>query len=443
MDAFQVEVQPLGRPRRLRRRRVVVALVLLGLAVGAGALLATGTARLDRTGTAHRDRIAYVDQTGALSVIGAAGAGNLAYAVDGARFQFPAWSPDGTKLAAIGGNATQGGIYVFDDAARVAAKATVAAPQTIVVYPPSTSYPIYLFWSPDGRRLAFITNEPDGLALQVVPADGSGPPTIVRRGQPMYWDWVDDAHLFVHSGGDSQDAFVGEIPLDVSPDAAKAEPIQARPGQFQAPGVSHVGGNRAYLVAPTSDAAEVVIADSSGATRFQATVAGASAIGWSPTGDRLAFIAPVQPNGLPYGTLDILDATSGATRTLLDGLVVAYFWSPDGRTIAAIRVVAAGAPTASVVPIAATAPSLRLTLVDVATARIRLDRDIRLPDLVVGQFVPFFDQYALSHRLWSATGDAIVLPLVDDAGQSHVTIVPADGTTPRRLADGIAAFWSP
>ncbi len=59
------------------------------------------------------------------------------------------------------------------------------------------------------------------------------------------------------------------------------------------------------------------------------------------------------------------------------------------------------------------------------------------------QFIPYFDQYARSHRLWSPASDAVVLPLVDDAGTSHITIVPADGSSPRSITEGVAAFWSP
>ena len=340
------------------------------------------------------------------------------------------------KIAVIGGDAAEGGIYVFDD---VAAPAAGATPEPVVLYSRSPAYPIYLYWSPDGRRIAFITSEAAGLALQVVSADGSGSPVVVRRGSPMYWDWVDEAHLLVHSGADGPDAFVGEVGLD----APQSTAVSSSPGQFQAPGVAPTGGDRAYAVAPAPDGRRVVVEGADGSIRASAAVDGPTAVGWSPAGDRLAYITPVPASVVPIGRLDVMDARTGSTRTLLDGFVVAFFWAPDARTIAVIRLADASGETASVEPVATPGRGIRLTFVDAATGAVRSDREVRLPPLIIAQFVPFFDQYALSHRIWSATGEAIVLPLVDDSGESRVTIIPADGSPPARLADGVAAFWSP
>ena len=59
----------------------------------------------------------------------------------------------------------------------------------------------------------------------------------------------------------------------------------------------------------------------------------------------------------------------------------------------------------------------------------------------MNQFLPFFDQYALSHRLWSPDSEALVLP-VKRAGVSEITVVPIDGAQPVTLAAGEIAFWS-
>jgi hypothetical protein len=46
----------------------------------------------------------------------------------------------------------------------------------------------------------------------------------------------------------------------------------------------------------------------------------------------------------------LMDVASGKVRTLVDGVVVGFWWSPDGRTIAALRVQPAGSPGASAAP---------------------------------------------------------------------------------------------
>mgnify|MGYP003694661799 CR=1 FL=1 len=60
---------------------------------------------------------------------------------------------------------TRAPIYVLD-AADAAAKSTI-------VYDSADVPPFYAYWSPDGRQIAFLAQEPDRIALEVAPADGS------------------------------------------------------------------------------------------------------------------------------------------------------------------------------------------------------------------------------------------------------------------------------
>ncbi len=59
------------------------------------------------------------------------------------------------------------------------------------------------------------------------------------------------------------------------------------------------------------------------------------------------------------------------------------------------------------------------------------------------QILPFFDQYALSHRLWSPDGASFAIPVVAADGSDQVMIVQADGSGARAVARGVVAFWSP
>jgi TolB protein len=157
------------------------------------------------------------------------------------------------------------------------------------------------------------------------------------------------------------------------------------------------------------------------------------------------------------GPLRLIDARTGAVRTLVEGFVVAFFWSPDGRTIAALRLARPGDQTAGVIPaitaaerartVAAATPSpgaeVRLSFIDVGTGVVRSDRVVQPAATLAGQILPYFDQYALSHRFWSPDSASIVLPLVDDTGRTKIMVVPADGTDSRSLVAGESAFWSP
>jgi hypothetical protein len=216
--------------------------------------------------------------------------------------------------------------------------------------------------------------------------------------------------------------------------------------------------------------AELVVAARDGSAQHGTAVFGPAALVFDPTGDTVATIASVaaSPNPLafPVGPLRLIDAASGATRTLLDGTVVGFFWSPDGRTIATLRlqggsgstvadrtiVTAAAISTpatgASSRPAAATpaptpGPELHLIFVNVADGAVRSDRVVRPTSRFVNEFLPYFDQYALSHRVWAPDSSAILLPLVDDAGRDQLVSLEADGSPSSRVLDGTIGFWSP
>ena len=372
--------------------------------------------------------------------------------VDGVQFVFPAWSPDGTRIAAIGGATSDGGVYVFQARGDGNTDPTaVTAP--LALYRSPDHPPFYLYWTPDSRQVTFLTTEPIGLAMRVAPADASAAAAVVREGAPLYWDWIEPARVLMNVGAGSPDAFLGEVGLD----GAAGTPAAPKPGIFRSPVVTHDGTHRAYVIDADAGSESIVIESRDGADRHEIPVPGMAAIGFAPSGASLAFIAPQAsgpPIGLPIGPLRLVEVATGSVRTLAGGSIVAFFWSPDGRTIATLRLPGpdddelasseAATPQAIVRPTAtASGYALRLAFVDVATGVVRSTRDVRVSDLFGLQLLPFFDQYALSHRFWSPDSSAILLPLVRDDGVVGITLLPADGSEERRLADGEMGTFSP
>ena len=180
--------------------------------------------------------------------------------------------------------------------------------------------------------------------------------------------------MLVHTGGDGPGAFLGEVSLDGTTTAD----LGVRPGDFRAPARSGDGRYRGYIVPATDTPEHVVVEGSDGSARHEVPVLGGGVVGFGPDGDELAFIAPAKagpPVTIPIGPLRVVDAGSGAVRTLQPGNVVAFFWSPNGRTIAAFRI---GAPDDTVALArstrpAAAAPGLALDLVfvDAASGSVR------------------------------------------------------------------------
>jgi TolB protein len=84
---------------------------------------------------------------------------------------------------------------------------------------------------------------------------------------------------------------------------------------------------------------------------------------------------------------------------------------------------------------------LDLWVVDFEQQNRYLLHSWRPTQLFLEQFLPFFDQYALSHLIWSPTSDALVLPVqLDEA--SHITVVPLGQTPSRVLDSGAMPAWS-
>lgn len=429
---------------RVRRRVVAAALVVLVLAFAAYLAWQLTRPTLPAVGA----RIAVIDPRGQLVTMERNGGSATAFEVPGVTFQFPAWSPDGTRIAAVGIEGDEGSVYVLS--------ATEPTAEVEAIYTSDEQRPFYLSWSPDATHVTFLTNQADGIGLRIAPADGSAPATLIRRGAPLYWDWVDPARLLVHTGSGGPDAFLGEVDLEGTTLDAPSD----RPGYFRAPAVSVAGSHRAWI-GPGNDGGQAIVVEArDGSGRNEVPVEGSAAISFDPTGTALAFIASdravVDPPPLPIGPLRTVDSGSGAVRTLIDGPVMAFFWSPDGRTLAAIEFIdpddvgpgeaQVGGRLAATDAAAAAEPSglaVRLVFVDVATGERRSDREVRVTDLFAFQVLPFFDQYARSHRLWSPDGAAVVLPIADPGEPDRLVVLDADGGDAVPLADGSIGFWSP
>ena len=453
-----------GRGRRILMVAIVgalvVSMVFLAFISGRGVVttppetVPQATAAASLTALAGLPRLVVVGGDAQLLTMDAMGGSVNPVGQPGIKFSFPAWSPDGTRIAVIGTTDLDSGIYIYP-----ADSGANAPSDPVVIYRNADSLPFYLYWSPDGRRVGFLTTDTGGLALRVAPADASAPATLVRTGSPLYWAWSGPDRQLVHGCGGA-DAFFGEIGVD----GTAPDPVASATGEFRAPALSADAGFRGYSSLASATPDQVIVESTDHTVRHGVGVYGSTALDFGPIGAELAFIAPsaVGPTlDLPVGPLRIIEAATGAVRTLLPDGVVAFFWSPDGSTIAALQLVtpgsdqvagaggivlarSTGVPRRSAL-LAATPPgtALRLAFVKVATGTLISQRTVRLSDLFTQQVLPFFDQYALSHRIWSPDGAGIVVPVVSDDGAVHLTAVRADGTDTRVVTDGAMAFWRP
>ena len=419
--------------------------------------------------------IAYVT-SGAVAVVDSTGTTHEIAEDAGVSFGFPAWSPDGTRIAVVGSDSSYSSISVFDVKQVRGGSSERQGPR--VIYRSSTTPPFYLYWAPDGKTVSFLASEPEptDLTLRLASIDGSpldpgGNAPSIRRGNPLYFDWADPSHLLLHVGTGPR-AFLGEVGRDGKSTGAR----YADPGDFRSAAVSPDGRRVAYVQATTTGRSELVVGSRTGSRTRAVPAFGPTAFVFDPSGTTLATIGADRPGGsdigFPAGPLRLLDTASGKARVLADGFVLAFFWSPDGRTVALLRLEPRTGPTAAVdgpvgggppsdiarlvrydmwaavaattEPSPSTAPAtdVHLLFVDVATGTTRSDRIVQLPSPFVDQYLSYFDQYALSHRLWAPDGSALLMPL-DEDGSTRVAAFSPNGGDPLFTIDGRMAFWSP
>lgn len=386
------------------------------------------------------NRIAYITPEGQLATVAPDGTDQRLLTDGDYQFQFPAWSPDNSRVAVIGSQQGNAGVYVVSD---------VAGSALETLYESEDETPIYLYWSPDSRQVSFLANHPDGLALHIgdVQTESS---RVLATGSPFYWDWTPAGdQILIHSGFAGDDSRLALI--DSNGDGAGDNIV--KPGFFQAPDISPNGRYWAYAQVDSDDNGQLTIFDTqSGQPTRTESHQGLVAMSWSPTSEVLAYITPSIEAPVFYGPLHVLDAATGESQVLVDDLVIAFFWSPDGRYIAYFTVAETNNDT-----IQAALPAkigevgkpgsqqedlfLEVWLADTQDGSVHRLRAFEPTNLFVFQFLPFFDQYSLSHRVWSPDSSSLVLPIVED-GAPRIAIVPIDGSQTRVVEDGRIGFWS-
>lgn len=364
-----------------------------------------------------------------LLIVGADGNLFLVDATSGKRFALttdatprrqylqPTWSPDGERIAwaRLDGERSFLETAHFDGAERRTLKLPFL--------------PFYMFWSPTGDRLAYLSNwlalDQPSMALRVVEftADGMRARTLAE-GQPFYFSWAPGGQqILAHIGGER----VELLSLD-----SAAQSLQISGGQFSAPQWAPDGKRLVYAVADATRQ-RLIVADVAGQELTELTdFPGRISFSLSPDGAQLAYIVTeptVQTSTL--GPLYAVEVETRRTREITSDPALAFFWSPAGDKLAYLKL-----------EFVAGRLGLRWYVWDGRTSTPYAGF---LPSRTfLENYLPFFDQYAQSHRVWAGDGSAFVFTGTLADGRSGVWMQPlAPDAAPVAMGPGVVATWSP
>jgi len=422
---------------------MLVKIVFLWLCLFSGFFLYSSAA-------AATNLIAYVDGEGDLYVIQPNGEGKrklasgemlqtIAFLPQWVKagqdiYSWPVWSPDGNRVACFrvvaGEKGPTEGLYIFD----------AQSSQVLHAYQEPGLRPIYAYWAPNSLNLAVLLGGPGSLSLGLWPVNGHQRPKTVAQGAPFFFHWRTDARaLLAHTGGDGE-AQEGHSVSVIDIASGARQMVSRAPAAFGPPSWSSDGHWLAYGDQTTDrEKATLMIAQADGSTpKSMGLLPEKLAMAWSPTQSLLAVATSSFVGDPLLEELKIVDVASGKTHTLFKDNFAAYFWSPDGERILYAK---------------------RKLGTDVWVWAVAQVKDGTTFDVV--DFVPsrqlllvfqYFDQYALSHRLWSPDSTHFVF-----AGAAGADVRPVDGlqnpsvytveakkqANPKTLVTGHIAFWSP
>jgi TolB protein len=351
-------------------------------------------------------RLVVLGADGNLCVVGGDGAGLVRLTDDGgadARHLQPTWMADGRHVIwSRVRSPTEGWLEV----ARADGSSRRAMPPGFPAF--------YLYPSPDGRRVAHLSEGPLGLELMVLDL-GSGESTLMARGAPLYWSWAPDGRwLFMHVGDElSLASLEGDVDI-----------LAVEPGAFLAPWWS---ADALVYVARAGERHRLVVADRSGevlsvAAEFEGVVRFIP----DPAGRRVAYV--VHGLGGP-GSLMVVDLATGRRTEVTEEPVLGFWWSPDSIHLLVLRLLGSAMPW------------LRCSVWD--EDGLRSFGPFLPSAALVREVLPFFEQFAQSHGLWSPDSSAFTYPGLLESGRRGIWVQALDGSEPCWVADGLSAWWSP
>ena len=298
--------------------------------------------------------------------------------------------------------------------------------------------PHYALWSPDGERVALITDAGQGIVAFNLDAETGLNIRGFYDGAPVYISWsADSEHMLVHLSETlylwSRDPETGKSTNEkIGFGSISYKAPQWNPVSDTYLYVDVVDGERRLLVGSLGELEPTLVRVLDDAAEFT----------WSPDGNRIALFTG---HGEFFDRIEVLGPDGETAGPEIEGPILAAWWSPDGQKL----LVAMGdAETEGIVV---------WSVVDLSSGQVE-EAARSIPSGHLYLMLTFHSQYAASHQLWSPDSQRFVVvgALLGDDGDvgreftasgteiSRVWIVDSSGDSPPApVGDGLFAAWSP
>lgn len=320
------------------------------------------------------------------------------------------------------------------------------------VHATEQSWITWLDWSPDGARLAFAAEDAGTgrVSLSVVGVSATATPARLFDGASAAWHWSPDGSaLLARTRRTASNALPELSVFDVAGGERPAVLSSGRVLAFFAPQFSP-DGRHILTTIEEGDRSYLALTDRQGRlTRRLTEVEGAVSFAWSPAGDQAAYITR-QSASQAGGLLRVVDVNTGEDRALSAQPVAGFFWSPDGSRIAAFSPMQPADITPDLPGIDYTSSRpdnpLMLQTIDVRTRNARQLAYFEPTDSFRALLAQF-DRFSRSATIWSPDSAKLVFPLSITTSRGAVDVIfeteSTGSITPRFIGRGTLAFWSP
>ena len=275
-------------------------------------------------------------------------------------------------------------------------------------------------WSPDGARLAFLSDRSGSAQIWMIRADGGEAWKVSDLDESISsYEWSPDGSQFVAV---SKSVTKTESEED---DGAKPEESDVKhitTIRYKADGEGFLDGKRKHLW--------VIPADGGKAHQLTNEDVHDDSPRWSPNGREIAFVSN-RSEDREWNTVSevwVVTAAGGQERPLLTGDTAKFgspSWSPDGTQLAAVGswdAESGGAKNDDIWVVPAGGGDAR---------NLTPDYDRSMGDSAMSDvYTP-----SLNYPIWTPDGSKIIT-LISDTGSTHLYAVPAAGGTPERLTSG-------